>query len=194
MRSSRYSTNSADQHGLEKIKTIGDAYMAVGGLPTPLENHAEAVAEAALAMHGKRWPGLPLRSAEQFKMRIGMNTGPVVAGIIGARKFAYDLWGDTVNTASRMETNSPVGGILVTAATYERLQHKYRFKRAKILKVKGKGRRGDVSVAGTSLDRAVEKRDAHFNCQDRVWESETSDATLEILTKRAKPDRFTFGP
>lgn len=126
------------KHGLEKIKTIGDAYMVVGGLPTPRPDHAEAVVEMALEMqqaitHFKRNDGKP------FDLRIGINTGPVVAGVIGTKKFAYDLWGDTVNVASRMESQGVAGGIQVTAATYELLKDKYVFEQRDVITVKGKG-------------------------------------------------------
>jgi class 3 adenylate cyclase len=124
---------------LEKIKTIGDAYMVVGGAPTPRADHAQAVANLALDMQRE-----VARSAEAsghpFRMRIGMNTGPVVAGVIGTKKFAYDLWGDTVNLASRMENHAPPGGILVTALTYERLRDLYSFKPGRIIRVKGHGK------------------------------------------------------
>ena len=76
---------------------------------------------------------------QPLRMRIGLNTGPVVAGVIGVKKFAYDLWGDTVNLASRMEAHAPSGGILVTAATYQRLRDNYEFKPSRVLRVKGKG-------------------------------------------------------
>jgi class 3 adenylate cyclase/CheY-like chemotaxis protein len=128
-----------EKHGLEKIKTIGDAYMVVGGAPTPRADHAQAVANLALDMQRE-----VARSAEAsghpFRMRIGMNTGPVVAGVIGTKKFAYDLWGDTVNLASRMENHAPPGGILVTALTYERLREHYSFKPGRIIRVKGHGK------------------------------------------------------
>ena len=117
---------------------IGDAYMAVGGLPTPLANHAQAAAELALAMQGEV-ARLAAIHGQPFRMRIGLNTGPVVAGVIGARKFAYDLWGDTVNLASRMESHAPSGGILVTAATYQRLGDHYSFQPSRVIRVKGKG-------------------------------------------------------
>ncbi|AFZ21760.1 adenylate/guanylate cyclase domain-containing protein [Allocoleopsis franciscana] len=126
------------KHGLEKIKTIGDAYMVVGGLPTPRPDHAEAVVEMALDMQQeitrfKRHDGKP------FHLRIGINTGSVVAGVIGTKKFAYDLWGDTVNVASRMESQGAAGGIQVTAATYELLKDKYVFEQRDAILVKGKG-------------------------------------------------------
>jgi class 3 adenylate cyclase len=128
----------AERHGLEKIKTIGDAYMAVGGLPEPRPDHAEAVAEMALAVREEtarhRDP-----SGQPLALRIGIDTGPVVAGVIGTTKFSYDLWGDTVNTASRMESQGVVGCIQVTERTHRRLQDRYRFERRGPIQIKGKG-------------------------------------------------------
>ena len=128
----------AERHGLEKIKTIGDAYMAVGGLPEPRPDHAEAVAEMALALREEtarhRDP-----SGQPLALRIGIDTGPVVAGVIGTTKFSYDLWGDTVNTASRMESRGVAGCIQVTERTYRRLRDGYRFERRGPIQVKGKG-------------------------------------------------------
>ncbi len=128
----------ADRHGLEKIKTIGDAYMAAAGIPVPRPDHAEAVAKMALAIRdevdGRVDPdGAPLA------IRIGIDSGPVVAGVIGRNKFIYDLWGDTVNMASRMESQGVAGQIQVTQRTRQRLGSSYRFERRGQIDVKGKG-------------------------------------------------------
>lgn len=128
----------AERHGIEKIKTIGDAYMAVGGLFMRHTDHAEAVADLALAMAGLvrdfRTP-----SGQPLLLRIGMNSGPVVAGIIGRTKFSYDLWGDTVNTASHMQSHGAPGSIHVTQRTHGLLSKKYSFEDRGIIDVKGKG-------------------------------------------------------
>jgi class 3 adenylate cyclase len=113
--------------------------MVVGGVPTPRADHAEAMADLALAMQAEVARFTSGNSAP-FRMRIGINTGPVVAGVIGTKKFAYDLWGNTVNLASRMENHAPPGGILVTPATYKRLRKAYKFKPGRTIRVKGKGR------------------------------------------------------
>ena len=128
----------AERFGLEKIKTIGDAYMAVAGVPVPRDDDVEVAAQMALAMRDEvrelRWP-----SGDQMKVRIGMATGPAVAGVIGTRKFAYDLWGDTVNTAARMESNGTPGEIQVSNTVHDRLGERYRFSEAHIVNLKGKG-------------------------------------------------------
>ncbi|HZB58059.1 MAG TPA: adenylate/guanylate cyclase domain-containing protein [Actinomycetota bacterium] len=128
----------AERHGLEKIKTVGDAYMAVGGLPEPRPDHAQAVAEMALDVREEVARHLD-PGGEPLAVRIGIDTGPVVAGVIGRRKFSYDLWGDTVNTASRMESQGVAGCIQVTDRTYRRLRDRYRFERRGPVQVKGKG-------------------------------------------------------
>ncbi|NER34888.1 MAG: adenylate/guanylate cyclase domain-containing protein [Oscillatoria sp. SIO1A7] len=128
----------AERHGLEKIKTIGDAYMVVGGLPVPRANSAEAIARMALDMQEEVARFSALRR-ESFSIRIGINTGPVVAGVIGRKKFIYDLWGDTVNVASRMESQGIPNEIQVTAQTYAILKDKFSFKKRGIIQVKGKG-------------------------------------------------------
>ena len=126
----------ADDNRLEKIKTIGDAYMVAGGVPTPRDDHCEAVAEMALAMLHVCEGLTGLNSVE---LRIGMDTGPVVAGVIGQRKFSYDLWGDTVNTASRMESHGVPGSIQVSSRVYDRLCDRYRFEQRGMIDLKGKG-------------------------------------------------------
>jgi class 3 adenylate cyclase len=128
----------ADRVGMEKIKTVGDAYMAVAGAPEPRPDHAQAAAEMALGImdrvRDERWP-----DGEPMEVRVGIATGPVVAGVIGRRKFAYDLWGDTVNLASRLESGGTPGRILVSVDTYALLHGGYRFSEACVLDLKGKG-------------------------------------------------------
>ena len=128
----------AERHRLEKIKTIGDAYMVAGGLPEPRPDHAEAVAEMALAMQ-REMRGRLDRSGRPLALRIGIDTGPVVAGVIGRHKFSYDLWGDTVNTASRMESHGVAGQIQVTERTYKRLRDHYRLEPRGPIQVKSIG-------------------------------------------------------
>lgn len=127
-----------ERYGLEKIKTIGDAYMVVGGLPNKSEGHATAIASMALEMH----ESLAQVSAVvgiQLNMRIGINSGPVVAGVIGSSKFSYDLWGDSVNLASRMEHHAQTNSILVSEATYQLLKNQFNFSDCHEIEVKGKG-------------------------------------------------------
>lgn len=138
-----------EQRNLEKIKTIGDSYMVVGGLPTPRPDHAEAVAELALEMlEAIARFEVPSHSPQPLTMRIGINTGPVGAGVIGTTKFTYDLWGDTVNTASRMESHGVAGHIQVTAATYHLLQKQYTFQPRGSVEVKGKGQLNTYMLVG----------------------------------------------
>ncbi|MCS6815586.1 MAG: GAF domain-containing protein, partial [Cyanobacteria bacterium] len=128
----------AAQHGLEKIKTIGDAYMVVGGLPIPRPDHAEAIADMALSMQ-QAICTLSQETGEALSLRIGIHTGPVVAGVIGITKFSYDLWGDAVNIASRMESQGLPSQIQVSAAVYDRLCGRYLFQERGAILVKGKG-------------------------------------------------------
>ncbi len=129
----------AEQYGLEKIKTIGDSYMVVGGIPTPKEDRVEAIADMALAMQ-REIKLIGLESERSFVLRVGIHTGPVVGGVIGLKRFSYDLWGDTVNIASRMESQGIPGCIQVTEEIYHRLQDKFLFTERGAIDVKGKGK------------------------------------------------------
>ncbi|MFM7888897.1 MAG: adenylate/guanylate cyclase domain-containing protein [Pseudanabaena sp.] len=138
-----------EKYDLEKIKTVGDSYMVVGGLPVPSEDHAEAIAEMALQMLSsikkfKREDG------SQFSLRIGIHTGQAIAGVIGTKKFIYDLWGDTVNVASRMESYGIADCIQVTEATYQRLKDKYLFEQRGVIDIRGKGEMMTYLLKGRS--------------------------------------------
>ena len=150
----------AQRYDVEKIKTIGDAYMAVAGVPTRRANRAAATADLALAM---------LDAVEQFnqetghqlQLRVGIHTGPVVAGVIGLNKFSYDLWGDTVNVASRMESHGLPGCIQVTATVYETLRSRYRFERRGEIPVKGKGMTETYWLLGPLAPAIAPLNDSH---------------------------------
>jgi class 3 adenylate cyclase len=128
----------AESLGLEKIKTIGDAYMAVGGLPIPRSDHADICAEMALGMFDDLTEFNKQYDAE-LAMRIGLNTGPVVAGVIGFTKFSYDLWGNTVNTASRMESTSISGRIQMSTSTRDHLSPSFIIEERELMECKGLG-------------------------------------------------------
>lgn len=127
-----------EHHGLEKIKTIGDAYIVAGGLANLSRDHTEAIAEMALDIQ-RIVPQFSSPMGEQITMRIGIHAGPVMAGVIGRKKFSYDLWGDTVNTASRMESYSLSSKIHTSQIIYERLKDRFLFEPRGILFIKGKG-------------------------------------------------------
>jgi class 3 adenylate cyclase len=129
---------AAQDLGIEKIKTVGDAYMAVCGLPTPVANHAERMVRMAIRMvHITREHAMEHNVA--MKLRVGVNSGPVVAGVIGKSKYIYDLWGDTVNLASRMESGGIPDSVQVTRSVYERLEGLFAFEARGMIEVKGKG-------------------------------------------------------
>ncbi|MBX2905677.1 MAG: tetratricopeptide repeat protein [Taibaiella sp.] len=130
------------KHGVEKIKTIGDAYMAAGGLPTPNKTHAEDVVRAAIEIQTFMQQHKTTKDAlgePYFEVRIGIHTGPVVAGIVGIKKFAYDIWGDTVNTAARMESSGSVGMVNLSETTYNLVKNKFNCEYRGEVEAKGKG-------------------------------------------------------
>lgn len=128
----------SEKYGLEKIKTIGDAYMVVGGLPSPRPDHAEAIADLALEM--QEYVNRFNQETDQgLAIRIGINSGPVVAGVVGTKKFLYDIWGDAVNTAARMESQGIEGCIQVTEETHRLLDKNYDLEPRGVVDIKGKG-------------------------------------------------------
>ena len=128
-----------ERHGLEKIKTIGDCYMAAAGVPEPCADHASKAAHLALEMRDVVAASM-LAGEPGLELRIGINSGPVVAGVIGTKRFLYDLWGDAVNIASRMESHGTPGEIQITRATYELLRDEFVCRERGTILVKGKGR------------------------------------------------------
>ncbi|HVR78793.1 MAG TPA: adenylate/guanylate cyclase domain-containing protein [Acidimicrobiia bacterium] len=137
-----------DEHGLEKIKTVGDNYFAVAGLARDGQHHARSAADAVLSMREElknhSFPGLG-----EVHMRFGLHTGPVMAGVLGKRKFSYDLWGDTVNTASRMESTSEPGMIQVSQQVYDRLKDRYELEARGTIPVKGKSELAIYELIGS---------------------------------------------
>ena len=134
----RHFDDIIDDCGIEKIKTIGDSYMIAGGLPKPLPDHAERCVDAALRMQAY----LEKRndtSTVKWNMRAGIHSGEVVAGVVGKKKFTYDVWGDTVNTASRMESAGEAGRVNISASTYGLVKSRYKGEYRGKLDAKGKG-------------------------------------------------------
>lgn len=142
-----------ERFGLEKIKTIGDAYMVAAGVPSPRPDHVEVMALLAL-----EFQKLMASRADGFQMRIGLHTGPVVAGVIGRKKLAYDLWGDTVNTAARMESHGLPGQIQVSEAVKSRLSARFLLRSRGLLDVKGKGPMETWILEGLAEARAAAQK------------------------------------
>jgi guanylate cyclase len=148
----------AERYALEKIKTIGDCYMVAAGVPTPCPDHARALALMALDMLEA------MRSQEEVahlghELRIGINSGPVVAGVIGRKRFLYDLWGDAVNTASRMESHGTPGRIQITRETYELLADEFECEPRGTIEVKGKGEVEAWYLIGPKAEQAAAAAD-----------------------------------
>jgi guanylate cyclase len=167
----------AERHGLEKIKTIGDCYMVAAGVPTPRPDHARALALMALDMLDA------MRSNDDIahpglELRVGINSGPVVAGVIGRKRFLYDLWGDAVNTASRMESHGTAGRIQITRSTYELLADEFECEPRGTIAVKGKGEIEAWYLVGPRGDRASAAgdgaREPAFVDRERAWRSENA--------------------
>jgi class 3 adenylate cyclase len=127
-----------ERHGLEKIKTIGDAYLAVCGLPNADEQHAKKTVQAAIEI--REFINKRFKDGGKFTIRIGINSGSVVAGIVGVKKFAYDIWGDTVNTATRMEQHSINGKINISEATYQLVKNDFTCTHRGKIEAKNKGK------------------------------------------------------
>jgi adenylate cyclase len=143
----------AERYDLEKIKTIGDAYMVASGVPTPRPDHAQALANLALDMVDSLRKTGECGDLE-LELRVGINSGPVVAGVIGRKKFLYDLWGDAVNTASRMESQGTPGRIQITDNTYELLRDEFECERRGTVEVKGRGEMETWYLVGRRLGAA----------------------------------------
>jgi adenylate cyclase len=141
----------ADRYEVEKIKTIGDCYMVAAGVPSPRDDHAHALVRMALEMHECARVCLPTNGRGDLQLRIGIASGPVVAGVIGRRRFLYDLWGDTVNMASRMESHGVPGSIQITRSTWELVRDEFVVEPRGLVHVKGKGEVETWHVVGAGV-------------------------------------------
>ncbi len=152
----------AERYGIEKIKTIGDAYMAAGGLRSGTSQYVDSMADMTIEMQTfvARYTAA---NGEKLSLRIGLATGPVVAGVIGRRKFSYDLWGDTVNIASRMASEAQPGHTQVDVVTFRRLHNRYRFDQVQQIQVKGKGPMQVYNLLGRQLARQEEDNVVHLS-------------------------------
>jgi guanylate cyclase len=155
-----------ERHGLEKIKTIGDCYMAAAGVPDPRPDHARRAALLALDMRDAVATSA-IAGQPACELRIGINSGPVVAGVIGTKRFLYDLWGDAVNTASRMESQSTPGEIQITRSTYELLKDEFVCRRRGTILVKGKGRMETWYLVGPRSDDARAEPGVYSEARER---------------------------
>ena len=142
-----------DSYGMEKVKTIGDAYMAVAGVPEYASDHALRGARMALAMQ-EAMQRFNVRNRHNWSIRVGVHCGPLMAGIIGSRKFAYDLWGDTVNLASRLESQGEAGKIHVSSAMAEALADKFELTELGVFSIRN---RGDESVFRLEREKVVRR-------------------------------------
>jgi len=149
-----------DQHGLEKIKTTGDSYMVVSGVPRPRADHVEALAALALDM-SRTVADLRDPNGRLIPLRMGIAAGPVVAGVVGARRFFYDVWGDAVNVAARMESTDPEGCIQVPQNVYERLKDRFVLEDRGDIDVKGKGIMHTWYLIGRKTAEGGDRPDRH---------------------------------
>jgi guanylate cyclase len=150
-----------ENYDLEKIRTIGDNYMVASGVPRSRPDHAEALARLALDMRAYL-ESRPSRNGRKIEFRIGINSGPVIGGVIGRKKFVFDLWGDAVNIASRMESHSMPGKIQVTQTTYDLIADKFQFEPRGLTAVKGKGEMQTWFLVGEKWIRPVEKMETSW--------------------------------